>query len=732
MSSPSGNIGQGSGPEASDERFDPYYKWLGIPPDEQPPNYYRLLGVKLFETDLDVIESAADRQMAHLRRFAGGRRAELSQRLLNEVSTAKNCLLDEQAKLAYDAEQRKTAPSPEEAAVPKGKRRTAWPDGTPPKNLDEFLKCLAASHLYTRAEMDAYIESLPPDRRPTDAASMAKEMVQSKKLTKYQAACIYQGRPFHLLFGKYEVIDRIGVGGMGQVYRARHRQMDRLAAVKVLSSKSLQSDRAVERFRREVKMAAQLAHKNIVATYDADDVDGEQYLVMEYVEGRDMAAILKQQGPLSPDDAVDGMIQAARGLEYIHSKGIVHRDIKPGNLMQTHDGTVQISDLGLARLNEDPMGTTGDENAAKLTMPGQIIGTVDYMSPEQAVDTHAADARSDVYSLGCTFYRLLTGELPYPAQTKMQKLLAHRSTPIPSVRAKRPEVSAAIDDVIQKMMAKEPADRYQSATEVIDALENARRGGPPQPVKRPEPRPGAAAAPRVPEPAPAGDAGPLPMSGPAPGVTPGAPVPGQPGTPGMPHAAAPTPGQPVSPGQPAAPLSTPDTQAQAADFAAPHPEFANNPPLQEPATGEDTITRQLGDLAQSSVHDRVASRTRRSQAGSSLSPIVLLVIGGAAGVILLLLVLVVFLIIKLQSQGNNGPSEPPPPDTTWIEDEETHPTGPGPDAAPGVGRWSRTEFTGANIPDAQTATPHHETPSGRRNRDAWELRSVSRMAGNSP
>lgn len=708
MSNPSGNMSPGPG--ESGEAFDPYYKWLGIPPDEQPPNHYRLLGVKLFETDLDVIESSADRQMAHLRRFAGGKRAELSQRLLNEVSASKNCLLDERAKLAYDADLRKNMPSPEEAAAPTGKRRSAWPDGTPPKNLDEFLRCLAASRLFTRSEMDAYIEGLPPDRRPTDPASMAKELVQSKKLTKYQAACIYQGRPFHLLFGKYEVIDRIGVGGMGQVYRARHRQMDRLAAVKVLSSKSLQSDRAVERFRREVRMAAQLAHKNIVATYDADDVDGEQYLVMEYVEGRDMAAILKQQGPLSPEDAVDCMMQAARGLEYIHSKNIIHRDIKPGNLMQAHDGTVQISDLGLARLNEDPMGTTGDENAPKLTMPGQIIGTVDYMSPEQAVDTHAADARSDIYSMGCTFYRLLTGELPYPAQTKMQKLLAHRSAPIPSVRAKRPEVSAAIDEVIQKMIAKEPADRFQSATDLIDALENAKRGGPPQPVKRPEPRPAAAAA-VSPEAPTTNDAGRLPMGAPAPGVTPGAPVPGQPATP---QVAAPIPGQPVTPeyalGQPAAPALTPDAQAQA-DFTARHPEFANNPQLQEPSQGEDTVTRQLGDLAQSSVHDRVASRGRRSQAGSGLSPIVWLVIGGAAGVILLLLVLVIFLIIKLQSQGNPDPAAPAAPaapatlDTSLNGHEETDPADLGPATSPRCGNMPRAVIASAPVPTLQTSDP---------------------------
>ena len=490
MSSSSGSPDPISTRSASPNDFDPYQNWLGIPATEQPPNHYRLLGLELYESVVDVIESACRGQAGSLRRFAGGRHKDLAQKLFNEVAAARKCLLDPQSKLAYDTKLRQELSGPEIQAPIRDTSGKGWTDGQLPKNLDEFITCVAVGGLYTRSEMLDFIASLPPERRPTDHLALAKELVRCKKLTKHQASFLYNGRPFHLLFGQYEVTEWIGKGGMGLVYKARHRTMNRLSAIKVLSSTSLQSERAVERFRREVKVAASLSHPNIVATHDADEKDGELYLVMEFIEGRDIAAILKQQGPFPVDQLIDIIIQAARGLGYTHSQGIIHRDIKPGNLMLTSDGITKIADLGLG-FSDAPLAGGDGEAAVRLTMPGQIVGTVDYMSPEQAVDTHSVDARSDIYSLGCTMYRMATGTIPYPAETPLKKLMAHQCSPIPMICAKRPDAPAALDEVFHKMVAKEPADRYQSMAEVVAALENVKRGVPLEPLMRPEPQPGA-------------------------------------------------------------------------------------------------------------------------------------------------------------------------------------------------------------------------------------------------
>ena len=218
------------------------------------------------------------------------------------------------------------------------------------------------------------------------------------------------------------------------------------------------------RFEREVRAAAKLSHPNIVAAYDADEANGVHFLVMEYVEGNDLSALVKKNGPFPVARTVNYILQAARGLEFAHKKGVIHRDIKPSNLLLDNEGAVKILDMGLARIESGGDAATKSE----LTGTGAVMGTVDYMAPEQALSTHHADARADIYSLGCTLYYLLTGRAAYDGETLMAKLLAHREQPIPELGAGVPE---EIEAVFRKMVAKSVEDRYQSVSEVVADLE---------------------------------------------------------------------------------------------------------------------------------------------------------------------------------------------------------------------------------------------------------------------
>jgi len=273
-----------------------------------------------------------------------------------------------------------------------------------------------------------------------------------------------EGQPETL--GEYTLLERIGAGGMGQVYKAMHRRMDRVVAVKILPKDAVASPDAVQRFQREVKAAAKLIHPNIVTAYDAGEQDGIHFLVMELVQGSDLYKNVKRQGPLPLEKAIEYTVQAAQGLKYAHEQGVIHRDIKPANLLLASNGTVKILDMGLARLRVP----SNQDDDAPLTKAGAVMGTPDYLAPEQSLDAATADHRADIYSLGCTLHFLLTGKPVYEGNTVMKKFVAHREAAIPSLRQVRSDVPEQVDAVFRKMVAKQPTDRYQSMAEVIAEL----------------------------------------------------------------------------------------------------------------------------------------------------------------------------------------------------------------------------------------------------------------------
>jgi serine/threonine protein kinase len=336
-----------------------------------------------------------------------------------------------------------------------------------------FLSNLRESGLLTNGQVGPVLRTLAPNAR---ARTVAAALVRAGLLTAFQADRLLAGHVRGFLIGQYRILEQIGRGGMGRVYKAEHRTMGRKVALKVLAPTVMQNTRAIELFQREVRAAAQLVHPNIVTAFDANEQSGHHYLVLELVEGPTLDQLVRQHGPLPVGLAAEYVRQVANGLQCASEAGMVHRDIKPANLLvhrrspnDTTPGVVKINDFGLARLQSPDAGSS-PKLGTILVKENTVMGTPDYLSPEQARNLHKADIRSDLYSLGCTFYYLLTGQAPFPGGTSIEKLVRHGTELAIPLSNLRPDVPAAIAAVVEKLMAKLPEDRFQTPIDLVHAL----------------------------------------------------------------------------------------------------------------------------------------------------------------------------------------------------------------------------------------------------------------------
>jgi serine/threonine protein kinase len=388
-----------------------------------------------------------------------------------------------------------------------------------PTSVDEFFDLVRRSAVLDEPRLASYVQKLKSDpTTPKDLSGLAGVFVRDGFLTYFQAEQFLQGKWKRFTIGKYKVLEKLGSGGMGQVFLCEHKLMRRRVAVKVLPTAKAADPSSLERFYREARAVAALDHINIVRAYDIDQDDNLHFLVMEYVDGASMQDMVRRVGKIDVTRACHYMYWSAIGLQHAHASGLIHRDIKPGNILVDRQGVVKILDLGLARFFLD------EEDLLTKKYDESVLGTADYLAPEQAVDSHSVDGRADIYSLGATFYFLLTGSPPFAEGSIAQKLMWHQTRNPKPIREVRPEVPVEVAAVLEKMMAKNPEDRYATPAELAEALlpftqtpippppeeempqlSAAAQGtssGPPT-VAAPPPKTPAPVAPRTPPPAPA-------------------------------------------------------------------------------------------------------------------------------------------------------------------------------------------------------------------------------------
>lgn len=324
---------------------------------------------------------------------------------------------------------------------------------------ESFLELLRKSKLLSADQLGRSEEAA---QGAADAVELAKTLVREKLLTRWQAGQLLAGRASFFL-GRYKLIDLLGQGGMGKVFRAEDTMMTRPVALKIISKQLGRDPAALERFLGEVRAVAALNHPNIVHAYNVDQEGDRYFLVMEFVEGHDLERAVGAKGPLDFARSADYVRQAAEGLAHAHGREMIHCDVKPANLLVSKQGVVKILDLGMARLlARDEDRENGEDE--------HILGTVDYLAPEQAVGSPDLDHRVDIYSLGCTFYFLLTGHPPFPEGTLPERIVKHQTQDPPPLAGERPGVPEQLAAICEKMMAKDPAARFQSVAEVARLL----------------------------------------------------------------------------------------------------------------------------------------------------------------------------------------------------------------------------------------------------------------------
>jgi serine/threonine-protein kinase len=360
--------------------------------------------------------------------------------------------------------------------------RTRPADEVPP----DLLPLLQKSGILTDKQYESLRKKVLEGSYPLDTRDLASRLVRDRILTEYQARRLVANRPSGMVVGRYVIMDRIGAGAMGRVYKAHHQLMDRVVALKIIAPELVSNARLTARFQREMKMVGRLDHPNVVRAYDADAIGPTLYIVMEYVPGLSLGQKFKNSGPMPPLEVVDIAAQAALGLAHAHAQGIVHRDVKPSNIL-LGDGVVKVLDLGLGVLME------ADEQSNFATADGIAVGTIDYMSPEQAAGKEV-DGRSDLFGLGCSMYHVIAGRPAFPGDSPVERLgkrITGRHIPITDIV---PDLPPGLVEVIDRMLEPKPQDRFPTADAAAEALHALLgRGRPARP--RPADRPAAPAPP---------------------------------------------------------------------------------------------------------------------------------------------------------------------------------------------------------------------------------------------